>query len=120
MANSLHVLMYYHLFYVKYLNIVSKFVMSCDYLGNFVDKPVNPKFLFTTYHDHHTMLRKCNKNRNNVDWFESCVKICSKFDLMSYKDFFAPKLLKYIKYSKFLTEKMNIIEDKEKKDNLLK
>lgn len=118
--NSLHVLLYFHAYFIKYVNLVSRFTNSCDYKGNFKDLAVNPKFLFTSHSDHHRSLIKCFKNRNGADWFESCVKICSQFKLMEYSNFFAPHLIKYSKYNKFLKSKLDGIEEVKRRDDLLR
>ena len=118
--NSLHMLLYFHAYFIKFVNLVSRFTNSCDYKGNFKDLAVNPKFLFSQHGDHHRMLLKCFKNRNGADWFDSCVKICNKFSLMEYSDFFAPHLIRYSNYNKYLTKKLDAIEEVERKDNLLK
>ena len=66
------------------------------------------------------MLTKCNKERNNVDWFESCEKLCDKFDLMKYNEFFAPKLKSYSRYTTYLKKNLDIKEEEQKKADLLR
>ena len=120
MAGSLHVLLYFHIYFIKYANIVTKFLNSCDYEGNFKDKEAHPKYIFTAKGDHHRMLNKCNKERNNVDWFESCEKVCKKFDLMKYDKFFAPKLKKYSQYTEYIKKNLDEKDADQKKADLLR
>lgn len=101
--NSLHPMMYLHDFFNKYLNIVTKFIISCDFEGIFADKPANPKYLFHNDYKHKGSLDTCNEQRNKVDWLESCEPICKEFKPTIFNsNFFAPNLKKFFEYNAFL------------------
>lgn len=56
--------MYLHDFFNKYLNLVNKFMLSCNYKGVFQDIPSNAAYLFHSDYKHHTMFAKCHEHRN--------------------------------------------------------
>ena len=74
--NVLTPMVYFHDFLHKYINLVTKFMISCDHLGKFVDKVPNPKYLFHIEYKNKEILGLCHENVNKVDWLESCEKVC--------------------------------------------
>lgn len=54
--NVLKPMMYLHDLLHKYTNLVTKFVISCDYKGKFIDRVPNPKLLFHTEYKNRSML----------------------------------------------------------------
>lgn len=100
-------LMYLHHHLTKYLNIVAKYVKSCNSYGLFNNRPVNPVNLFhSDYHYSHKLI-SCFKKRNLVDWFEACLPVCEEFKMGEYNTkFFTPRLKKVFKYTKFLQKEL--------------
>lgn len=119
-TNSLHSLLYFHVYFVKYTTLLSRFVTSCDFKGEFFDRPIDPKYVFKSQGDHHKLLNKCFLERNKSDWFEACEGICKNFNFMEYPTFFEPHLKKYVKYTKYIKKHIKEIEKDELKDKLLK
>lgn len=101
--NSLHPLLYYNIYFSRYLNLVSKFMTSCNHKSEFEDIPVDLKYVFNTNADHHSMLTRCYKHKNEVDWFESCEPICSKFQPTDFNKFFTPRLKKFEELTTYIS-----------------
>lgn len=98
-------MLYFHDYFTKYLNLVTKFLYSCDFEGKFQEKPVHPKLIFHAELKYHSALNKCNKHRNFVDWFDSCSDICQEFNPVKVnRSFWAPHLKKISRYNEFLKE----------------
>lgn len=49
------------------MNLVSRFVVSCNSKGEFSEKTIDPKFIFANKGPGN--LQKCLDGRNEVDWF---------------------------------------------------
>lgn len=49
-------MLYLHDLLHKYVNLVTKFMISCDYKGKFEDKVPNPKYLFHTEYKYRNLL----------------------------------------------------------------
>ena len=108
-------MLYFHDYFTKYLNLVTKFLYSCDFEGKFQEKPVHPKLIFHAELKYHSALNKCNKHRNFVDWFDSCSDICQEFNPVKVnRSFWAPHLKKISRYNEFLKEHQKIWENKKK------
>lgn len=117
--NSLHVLMYLHSHFSKYLNLISKFVSNCDYRGVYKPVTISSKYLFSTKADHHRMLNGCHTYRNDINWFDFCEPMCKQFNLVEFKEFLKPNVEKYRKYSRWLGNFMVKQRAAEAKDVLL-
>lgn len=118
-ANSLHVLIYFHFHFAKYLNLVTRFVTSCKVNGEY-KKDVDVKVSrFSTSQKVFKALDQCKKQRNDATWFEACAPVCSHFQATKFVDYFAPNLLRYHKYSRFLTKELNRLDKEEEFFKLL-
>ena len=40
-------------------------------------------------------MKKCIKNVNDIDWIDDCSKVCDKFDILEWNNFFIPHFKKY-------------------------
>ncbi len=117
--HGLHVLFYYHVLFVKYLNLVSTFVTSCEFNGTYSDKLIPEDFMFESIHDHHKMFNQCNDKVNDINWFENCMKVCSYFNFVKFNHFFAPNVHKFGKLSIYLKEQLDRLDKEEEKEKLL-
>lgn len=117
--NSLHVLLYLHAHFTKYLNLMTKFTTNCSFKGDFKEKLIPRKYLFSTKADHHRSLTKCQKNRNRLDWIDSCRDICKNFNLIEFNSYFRPKIKKLKKYNTFIGKELRKISDAEHKYNIV-
>ena len=118
--NSLHVLLYLHAHFTKYLNLLSKFMTSCDYRGVYKRKTISSKYLFSSKADHHRMLGRCHEYRNDINWFDFCEPVCKKFSAVHFNDFFKPNVEKVRKYSRWMGHQLTRHRALEAKDMLLK
>lgn len=94
-ANSLHFLLYFHVHFVKYLNLLIKFTTYCDAKGRFEEKPISNSDLFFIDKTVRDKLELCKEFRNESNWFEMCQFICEKFNIINYHNFFEPNLVKF-------------------------
>jgi hypothetical protein len=117
--NSLHVLLYLHAHFTKYLNLMTKFTTNCSFKGDFKEKMISRKYLFSTKADHHRTLTKCQKNRNRLDWIDSCKDICKNFNLTQFNSYFRPKMKKLKKYNNFIGKELRKISEAEHKYNIV-
>lgn len=118
--NTLVVLLYFHHHFNKYLNLISKFVTQCDYVGNFKLKPLSQNLVFHSKGSHYKMLHGCNQYRNNINWFDFCEPVCKQFSLAEFKDFFKPNLDKIRKYTRWLGKEVVKINSGEARDIMIK
>lgn len=117
--NSLHVLIYLHSHFTKYLNLLSKFVTNCNYRGVYKRKTISGQYLFSTKADHHRMLGTCQKYRNDINWFDFCEPVCKQFSIVEFKDFFKPNVEKVRKYTRWIGNQLVKHRAAEAKDVLL-
>ena len=59
--------MYFNHHLPNVMNLVSRFVVSCNSKGEFSEKTIDPKFIFANKGPGN--LQKCLDGRNEVDWF---------------------------------------------------
>lgn len=118
-ANSLHTLLYFHLHFAKFLNLVGTFLSTCDNRGRFNDKAVlSPKYTFHTKAKARNEIEKCKIFRNDPTWFKMCEPLCENFKLTKYSEFFQPHLKKYRMYAQFIDKQVRKIKHQEKNDPL--
>jgi len=117
--NSLHILLYLHAHFSKYLNLLSKFMTSCDHRGNFKKKIISSKYLFSTKADYHVMLGGCHEYRNDINWFDFCEPMCKKFNMVEFNNFFKPNVEKIRLYSRWMGHQLARHRAAEAKDVLL-
>lgn len=63
--NTLPTLIFFHVDVVKYLNLVSKFLLSCDHKGDYMaDVPIPKKLIFVPDEEIVKSLKECKLERN--------------------------------------------------------
>jgi hypothetical protein len=118
-ANTLHVMLYFHLHFTKFLNLVGTFLSTCDNRGRFNDKAaLSPVYIFHTSAKARNEIEKCKTFRNDPNWFKMCEPLCKNFKLTKYSTFFQPHLKKYRMYSEFLAARIRHIKVMEANDPL--
>lgn len=118
-ANTLHVMLYFHLHFTKFLNLVGTFLSTCDNRGRFNDKAaLSPVYIFHTSAKAREEIDKCKTFRNDPNWFEMCKPLCQNFNLTKFSPFFQPHLKKYRMYSEFLASRVRHIKVMEANDPL--
>ena len=118
-ANSLHVLLYFHIHFVKFLNLVGTFLATCDNRGRFNEKAaLLPQYIFHVSGKAREEVDKCKQFRNDPTWFKMCKPLCQNFQLTKFNKFFQPHLKKYRLYAEFLEARIKDIKNQEKNDPL--
>lgn len=118
--HTLPTMMYFHNHFVKYLNLITKFVMSCDFKGDFnLDAIVPTNMTFTIDEELKQDLYECRDYRNTKDWFIYCKDYCSNFELTKFSEFFEPNLHLYGHYIEFLERQLEHLEDEELRNPLI-
>lgn len=109
LGSSLNPLLYFHVHFVKYLNLVTKFVLSCDFKGDYTESSLPLNYLFKEDEDA-GLLKECKKYRNEANWLKKCKEVCGKFHPSLINDFFKPKIIQYFYYEQYLMEKLDGID----------
>ena len=90
------------------MNLISRFVVSCNAKGEFSEKTIDTKYLFASKSQNE--LQKCLDNRNEMSWFSYCQHICESFSLMKFQEFFVPNLESFTNYTTFLTDNLKKLD----------
>ena len=107
MESSLAYLIFFHVDIVKLANMVSKYVTSCDFKGDYDGQAVIPKkMIFFSFEDVNNQLSDCRDNRNNKEWMSFCEPVCQNFKIGELDPFFEPNLNKIEKYNKWLPKQL--------------
>ena len=110
--NSLGPLIVYHVDMMKYLNLVTKFVISCDTRGEYnLDAQFPKNYTFFEIQETKSMLESCRANRNKKDWFSYCKDVCMNFQLASFSTFFEPNVDQIKSYNSFLAQQLQIMSN---------
>lgn len=118
--STLPSMMYLHNHFVKYLNLITKFVMSCDFKGDFnLDAIVPTNMTLTIDAKLKQDLYECRDYRNTKDWFIYCRSYCSNFKMTTFSDFFQPNLQMYGEYTRFLRQQLAFLKDEEMRNPLV-
>lgn len=105
--NTLHSLLLFHVDLVKHVNLVTKFVSSCDFTGTFnLDAIAPSNFTMSVPNDVMQDLQACRDNRNKKEWFSYCKDICTKFTLATFAEFFQPNLKLLASYTTWLSTQL--------------
>jgi hypothetical protein len=109
-------LLFLHVDIVKYVNMVSKFMVSCDFKGDYESEALIPKKHIFFQHDEDAhKLNDCRDNRNKKEWMAYCAPVCSHFSMVNLDLFFEPNIEKIEAYIPWLEEQIH-----EKKSEHLK
>lgn len=109
-------LLYFHSHVNKLLNLVTRFMTSCDFKGEFkLDIPIKKEHQFKTDPKIFKELDECKTFRNKKRWFVYCGDICNKFNVMKFEPFFEPNKLKIAEYVVHLKKLIKVYIDEKKK-----
>jgi hypothetical protein len=104
---TLPVIAMFHVDIIKLLNLITRFLTSCDYMGEF---DINAKFpneyMMVEIEENNMIIGDCIKNRNKKAWFNYCKDICEKFNIASFSKFYEPNLEDLIKFNVFANSKL--------------
>lgn len=114
--NSLHPLLYIHIYFMKYLNLASQFLSGCDAQGNFKETIIPGIYRFATNPKTRKILKNCTLNVNEKgSWFSGCRKICEKFKFGEFSEFFEPNLDKFMKFNVFIQDNLTRLKNEANK-----
>ena len=100
---TLPVLLFFHVQVVKYFNLVSKFLESCDYKGDYrLEAEVKKEHLFSVMPDLKHTLSQCRNFRNHKSWFVYCKDLCDNFRMTEFNEFFEPQAEAVVGYNNYL------------------
>ena len=109
-SNSLHVLLYLHIHYIKFYQLSSKFMAQCDHLGNYDEAASVPaEAAIKIDEGMEGELMACREFRNDNSWLASCGSICEDFNLTKIEETFYPHINAFIAGAKFLGERHKAI-----------
>ena len=105
--NTLSNLLFFHVDIVKYVNMVSKFMVSCDFKGDYESEALIPKkHIFFQFDEDAHKLNDCRDNRNKKEWMAYCSPVCQHFSMVSFDLFFEPNIEKIEDYIPWLEEQI--------------
>ena len=115
--NTLPVAIFWHEDVVRYLNLVSKFLLSCDYKGDYQANVFIPKeHIFAEDEVIAKHLSNCRDYRNKKTWFAYCEDLCHEFHVARYSPFFEPHREQIVEYTAFLKKTLAKIKSEEGRD----
>lgn len=118
--STLPSMIYLHNHFVKYLNLITKFVMSCDFKGDFnLDAIVPTNMTLTIDAKLKQEIYECRDYRNTKDWFIYCRSYCNNFKMTAFSEFFQPNLHMYGEYTRFLRKQLAFLKDEEMRNPLV-
>lgn len=100
---TLSPMLYFHVHMNKYINLVTKFMLSCDFRGEYeLDKVMPKEFLFVSDEPVKKSLNECKLYRNTKQWLVYCKDVCDKFQIGKFSPFFEPNRIKIAKYTVYV------------------
>ena len=101
--HTLPVVIFWYDDVVKYLNLISKFLLSCDYKGDYKAEALIPKeFIFVEDDVVAKHLGECRDFRNKKSWFAYCSDLCHAFSISKFSNFFEPHRDQVQEYTTFI------------------
>lgn len=101
-------MLFFHVDIVKYVNMVSKFMVSCDFKGDYESEALIPKkHIFFQHEEDAHKLNDCRDNRNKKEWMAYCSSVCSHFSMVNLDLFFEPNIEKIEAYIPWLEEQIH-------------
>ena len=103
-------LLYLNVHMTNLLNLIAKFLVSCDYKGRFKNSIPEQQYKFKVSQNLKTKLLKCKTAIHGTTWFENCLDICKEFKVTEYSKFFEPNKKKFLRYTKFIYKRLDAIK----------
>lgn len=101
-------MLFLHVDIVKYVNMVSKFFVSCDFKGDYdVDALIPKKHIFFTHQEDVDKLSDCRNNRNKKEWMAYCSPYCQHFSAVNLDLFYEPNIEKVEEYIIWIEEQIH-------------
>lgn len=101
-------MLFFHVDIVKYVNMVSKFFVSCDFKGDYdVDALIPKKHIFFTFQEDVNKLTDCRNNVNKKEWMAYCSSFCQHFSMVNLDLFYEPNIEKIEDYILWIEEQIH-------------
>ena len=105
--HTLSPMLFFHVDIVKYVNMVSKFMVSCDFKGDYETEALIPKkHIFYQFDEDAHKLNDCRDNRNKKEWMAYCNPVCQNFSMVSFNLYWEPNIEKIEAYTPWLEEQI--------------
>lgn len=106
--HTLSPMLFFHVDIVKYVNMVSKFMVSCDFKGDYESEALIPKkHIFYQFDEDAHKLNDCRDNRNKKEWMAYCNPVCQNFSMVTFNLFWEPNIEKVEAYVPWLEEQIH-------------
>lgn len=100
---TLPVVIFWYEDVVKYFNLISKFLLSCDYKGDYKADVLIPKNMIFVEDDLVAKhLGECRDFRNKKSWFAYCSDLCQAFSISKFSSFYEPHKDQINDYAEFI------------------
>jgi hypothetical protein len=124
MIDTLTPLLFFHQHFPKLANIVSMYLTSCTFKGDYIrDSLVPQKVVFKKLLKKEILLNKkldlCRSYRNNINWFIYCQDICKEFKVGEFSPFFDGDMKTVENFIKFAQRRLKQLANDAKKEPLL-
>jgi hypothetical protein len=98
-------LLFFHNDVVKFVNLISKYLVSCDFKGDYDTEALIPKKMIF-FQDELTShkLDDCRRYRNTKEWMAYCSPICEHFNMARIDDFFLPNIHQIESYNTWMRQ----------------
>lgn len=101
-------MLFLHVDIVKYVNMVSKFFVSCDFKGDYdVDALIPKKHIFFSHAEDVNKMTDCRNNRNKKEWMAYCSSYCQHFSMVNLDLFYEPNIEKVEEYIPWIEEQIH-------------
>lgn len=101
-------LLFFHVDIVKFVNLVTKFIVSCDYKGDYDTEALIPKkMIFFEDEVERSRLEECRKYRNKKGWMGYCSHVCEQFNIATVNPYFFPHLDLVEAYTPWLKKELD-------------
>lgn len=118
--NTLSPLLYFHNHFVKVGNLVSKYLSSCTFKGEYVVDSLVPKnVVFKLNKKDVKDLDLCRKYRNEPTWLVYCKPICNHFKIGKFSDFYDGQRNVLTNFIKYCQKRIKILKEEAAKQPLI-
>lgn len=115
-VNTLPVLLYFHVHFLKLMNLASRFLTTCDHKGIFTEKSVDENLTFDINITRKDLLEECKEHRNDGNWLEYCFKVCEEFNMVKFAKFFEPNVKEFAGYTVVVRAMVAQLEAEEERE----
>lgn len=120
MQSTLTPLLYFHNHFVKVANLISRYLTSCTFKGEYVVDTIIPKnVIFKLDKKNIKDLDLCRKYRNEPTWFVYCKPICKHFKIGKFSKFFDGQRTVLNNFLKYAQKRIKLLQKEAAKQPLI-